>query len=73
MTKIRVEHYRGYRIVAYEQDREFLVAIHASTNVALASFSVPKSAGIAAAYAAGREFINKEWEKGNRRNQKAAS
>jgi hypothetical protein len=73
MTKIHVEHYRSFRIVAYEQDREFLVAIHASTNLVLKSFSVPKSAGVARAFAAGREFINKEWEKGNKRNQKAAS
>jgi hypothetical protein len=72
MTRIRVEHYRGYRIVAYEQDREFLVAIHASTNFVRRSLSVPKSAGVAAAFAAGREFIDKEWEKGNRRDQKAA-
>ena len=73
MTKIRVEHYRGYRMAAYELDREFLVAIYASTNFALKEVSVPKSAGVAAAFAAGREFINKEWEKGNKRNQKAAS
>jgi hypothetical protein len=73
MTKIHVEHYRGYRIVAYEQDREFLVAIHASTNFVLKAFSTPKSAGVTSAFAAGRQFIDKEWDKGNRRNQKAAS
>jgi hypothetical protein len=72
MTKVRVEHYRGYRMAAYELDREFLVAIFASTNLALKEISVPKSAGVAGAFAAGREFINKEWEKANRRKQKAA-
>jgi len=73
MTKIHVEHYRSYRIVACEQDREFLVAIHASTNLVLKSFSVPKSAGVTSAFAAGRQLIDKEWDQGNRRNQKAAS
>jgi hypothetical protein len=70
MTQIRVEHYRGYRIVAYEQEREFLVAVYASTNFVLRAVSVPKSAGVAGAFAAAREFINKEWEKGSKRNQK---
>ena len=70
MTEIRVEHYRGYRIVAYEQEREFLIAVYASTNFVLKAISVPKSAGIAGAFAAARKFINKEWEKGNKRNQK---
>ena len=70
MTEIRVEHYRGYRIVAYEQEREFLIAVYASTNFALKAISVPKSAGIAGAFAAAREFINKEWKKGSKRNQK---
>ena len=69
MTEIRVEHYRGYRIVAYEQEREFLIAVYASTNFVLKAISVPKSAGIAGAFAAAREFINKEWEKGGKRNQ----
>jgi hypothetical protein len=70
MTEIRVEHYRGYRIVAYEQEREFLIAVYASTNFVLKAISVPKSAGIAGAFAAAREFINKEWEKGSKRNRK---
>ena len=71
MTQVRVEHFRGYRIVATEQGREFLVAIYPSTNRVLKAFSAPKSAGLAAAFAAGRAFINKEWDKGNKRSTRA--